>query len=58
MQDMRKGIAPSRAAELRLVVACAGHTVLRACPNGVTVTAHALGRAREALARDRRTATL
>jgi len=51
LQDVRKGVAPSRAAELRLAVACAGHTVLRACPNGVTLTAHALGRAREAFGR-------
>ncbi len=49
-QDARKGVAPSVARELRLVAACAGHTLARACPNGVTLTAHALGRAREALA--------
>jgi len=57
-QDVRKGVAPSRAVELRLVAACAGHTLLRACPNGVTLTAHALGRAREAWAPPRRAATL
>ncbi len=50
-QDVRKGVAPSVAAELRLVAACAGHTLRRACLNGVTLTAHALGRVREALAR-------
>lgn len=49
-QDVRKGVAPSLGAELRLVVACAGHTLRRACANGVTLTAHAAGRAREALA--------
>ena len=49
-QDVRKGVAPSLVAELRLVAACAAHTLLRACLNGVTLTAHALGRAREALA--------
>lgn len=49
--DVRKGVAPSAAAELRLVAACAGHTLRRACLNGVTLTAHALGRLREALAR-------
>jgi GT2 family glycosyltransferase len=56
-QDERKGVAPSRTAELRLVAACAGHTLLRACPNGITLTAHALGRAHEVLA-TRRDATL
>jgi len=50
-QDVRKGAAPSFARELRLVAACVAHTVVRACPNGVTLTAHALGRAREALGR-------
>jgi GT2 family glycosyltransferase len=50
-QDVRKGVAPPTARELRLVAACATHTLVRACPNGVTLTAHALGRAREALAR-------
>jgi GT2 family glycosyltransferase len=57
-QDVRKGIAPSLAAELRLVAACAAHTLLRACLNGVTLTAHALGRTREALASRRPGATL
>ena len=50
-QDVRKGVAPTLQRELRLVAACAGHTLLRSCPNGVTITAHALGRTREALAR-------
>lgn len=49
-QDMRKGLAPSAAAEARLVGACTAHTLRRACLNGVTLTAHALGRLREALA--------
>jgi GT2 family glycosyltransferase len=57
-QDVRKGVAPSLARELRLVAACAAHTVGRACLNGVTLTAHALGRTREALASRRTGATL
>lgn len=57
-QDVRKGVAPSRAAELRLVAACAAHTLARACPNGVTLTAHAAGRAREALSPGHGAATL
>jgi GT2 family glycosyltransferase len=48
-QDVRKGVAPSAARELALVAACAAHTLARACLNGVTLTAHALGRTREAL---------
>ena len=51
LQDVRKGVAPPLAAEMRLVAACAAHTLARACLNGVTLTAHALGRTREALAR-------
>ncbi len=51
MQDVRKGVAPSPARELRLVAACAAHTLARGCLNGVTLTAHAAGRAREAFAR-------
>jgi len=51
LEDERKGVAPPPARELRLVAACAGHTLRRACLNGVTLTAHALGRAREALRR-------
>lgn len=49
--DVRKQAAPPPLAELRLVAACAAHTLVRGCANGVTLTAHALGRAREALAR-------
>jgi len=51
LQDVRKGTAPSLARELRLVAACAGHALARGCLNGVTLTAHALGRAQEALSR-------
>ena len=50
-QDVRKGVAPSLPAELRTVLACAAHVPRHACLNGVTLTAHALGRTREALAR-------
>lgn len=47
--DVRKGAVPSLAAELRTVAGCAWHTLRRACPNGITIAAHALGRTREAL---------
>ncbi|HZV72220.1 MAG TPA: glycosyltransferase [Conexibacter sp.] len=50
-QDVRKGVAPSVTAELRTVAGCLWHVPRRACLNGVTLTAHALGRTREALAR-------
>jgi GT2 family glycosyltransferase len=58
VQDERKGVAPPLPRELRLVAACAAHTLARGCVNGVTLTAHALGRAREALASRRANATL
>jgi glycosyltransferase involved in cell wall biosynthesis len=47
--DEHRGVAPSLAGELRVLAGCAWHTLRRACPNGVTLTAHALGRTREAL---------
>jgi glycosyltransferase involved in cell wall biosynthesis len=50
-QDVRKGLAPSPAAELRTVAGCAWHTLRRRCANGIVMAAHALGRTREALAR-------
>jgi GT2 family glycosyltransferase len=50
-QDVRKGVAPSLAGELRTVVGCLWHIPRRLCLNGVTLAAHALGRTREALAR-------
>lgn len=50
-QDVRKGVAPPLPAELRTVAGCIWHIARRACLNGVTLTAHALGRTREALAR-------
>ncbi len=49
--DLRKGMAPSLAAELRTVAGCCWHTLRRRCANGVTMAAHALGRTREAIAR-------
>lgn len=50
-QDLRKGVAPSLARELRTVAGCVAHIPAHACLNGVTLTAHALGRTREALSR-------
>jgi GT2 family glycosyltransferase len=50
-QDVRKGVAPSLPAELRTLAGCVWHVPRRACLNGVTLAAHALGRIREALAR-------
>ncbi len=57
-QDERKGVAPSLAGELRTVAGCCWHVPRRACLNGVTLAAHALGRTREALASRRGGATL
>lgn len=47
--DVRKGLAPSLAAELRTVAGCIWHIVRRGCLNGVVLAAHAAGRLREAL---------
>jgi GT2 family glycosyltransferase len=49
--DVRRGVAPSAAAELRTLAACVGHVVVRNCPAGLTMASHSLGRLREALAR-------
>jgi hypothetical protein len=51
MQDVRKGVAPALTRELRTLAGCLWHIPRRACLNGVTLAAHALGRTREALAR-------
>jgi glycosyltransferase involved in cell wall biosynthesis len=48
--DVRKGAAPSRAAELRTLLGCGWHVVRRRCANGVVMGAQAAGRLREALA--------
>jgi len=47
--DVRKGTAPALASELRTVAGCAWHTLRRRCANGIVMTAHALGRTREAI---------
>jgi len=44
------GGAPSLARELRVLAGCATHTVRFACPNGIVLTAHSLGRVQAALA--------
>lgn len=48
--DVRKGVAPSIAGELRLLAGCLWHIVRRRCANGISLSAHAAGRLREALA--------
>ena len=47
--DLRRGIAPGMARELRVLAGCAWHTVRRAGPQGVVMGAHAAGRVVEAL---------
>jgi GT2 family glycosyltransferase len=44
------GSAPSLGRELRVLAGCAVHTVRFACPNGIVLAAHSLGRVRAALA--------
>jgi len=45
--DVHKGSAPSAARELRVLAGCVVHVVRFACPNGLVLAAHSLGRLRE-----------
>ncbi len=47
--DAWRGLAPSRAHELRTLAGCLAHVVLRRCPAGLTMVAHSTGRLREGL---------
>lgn len=47
--DVRKGTAPSLAAELRTLAGCLWHVLRRRCANGMPLAAHSAGRLREAL---------
>jgi glycosyltransferase involved in cell wall biosynthesis len=47
--DRRRDQAPSLGKELRVLVGCAWHTVRRACPQGVIMSAHSAGRVVQAL---------
>ncbi|HVF79577.1 MAG TPA: glycosyltransferase [Solirubrobacteraceae bacterium] len=47
--DVFKDTAPSLPRELRVLAGCAAHTVRYACPNGIVLAAHSLGRVRAAL---------
>jgi GT2 family glycosyltransferase len=49
--DRFKGSAPSLPRELRVLAGCAVHTVRYACPNGIVLAAHSLGRLSAALPR-------
>jgi GT2 family glycosyltransferase len=48
--DAFKGRAPSLPRELRVLAGCAAHAVRFACPNGIVLAAHSLGRLQAALA--------
>ena len=50
--DARRGRAPGLGSELRVLAGCGWHTVRRACPQGIVMGAHSLGRTVEAV-RDR-----
>lgn len=49
--DRRRGVAPSLARELRVLLGCAWHTVRRRCPQGLVMGAHSAGRTMEAVRR-------
>ena len=44
VHDARKGTAPSLARELRVLAGCGWHTARYACPQGLVMGAHSLGR--------------
>jgi len=47
--DARRGRAPDLRGELRVLLGCGWHTVRRACPHGLIMGAHSLGRVIETL---------
>lgn len=47
--DVRRGEAPPLGRELRVLAGCGWHTVRRACPQGLVMGAHSVGRAMEAV---------
>ncbi|HWH44506.1 MAG TPA: glycosyltransferase family A protein [Thermoleophilaceae bacterium] len=47
--DARRGAEPSLSRELRVLAGCGWHTVRRACPQGLVMGAHSLGRTVEAV---------
>src|SRR3954470_3054824 len=47
--DTRRGRAPALGSELRVLAGCGWHTVRRACPQGIVMGAHSLGRTVEAM---------
>jgi GT2 family glycosyltransferase len=49
--DARRGVAPGPARELRNVAGAGWHTARRACPQGIIMGAHSLGRLTEAMTR-------
>lgn len=49
--DARRGRAPALTRELRVLAGCGWHTVRRACPQGIVMGAHSLGRTVEAVRR-------
>ncbi|HKF80045.1 MAG TPA: glycosyltransferase family A protein [Thermoleophilaceae bacterium] len=49
--DARRGRAPGLGRELRVLAGCGWHTVRRACPQGLVMGAHSLGRTVEAVRR-------
>jgi GT2 family glycosyltransferase len=52
--DVRKGVAPPIAGELRTVAGCLWHILRRRCAIGIVMLAQAAGRLREALSERRR----
>jgi glycosyltransferase involved in cell wall biosynthesis len=49
MHDVRRGAPPSLGRELRVLAGCGWHTARYACPQGLVMGAHSLGRVRAAV---------
>jgi glycosyltransferase involved in cell wall biosynthesis len=49
--DLSQGRAPALSGELRVLAGCGWHTLRRACPQGIVMGAHSLGRTVEAVRR-------
>jgi GT2 family glycosyltransferase len=48
--DTQQGRAPGLLTELKILLACVAHVIIRRCPMGLTLVAHSLGRVQQTLA--------
>ncbi|MDO9353745.1 MAG: glycosyltransferase [Solirubrobacteraceae bacterium] len=48
--DTQQGRAPGLVTELKVLLACVAHVIIRRCPMGLTLVAHSLGRVQQTIA--------